>query len=509
VRATTRPLLAAVLTVLTALVPAAAPAAAARPAGLAWSPCAEDATAQCATLPVPIDWADPYAAKVEIALARRPATDPAARIGTLIVNPGGPGGSGVDLAVDSAYFFTAALRKRFDIVGFDPRGVGRSSPVRCSAALSAAAPSPLITSPRAYAETIAYNHRLAADCRANTGSLFDHVDTLSVVRDTDALRAALGEPKLTFYGASYGSLIGEQYAARYPSRVRAIVLDSVMDHSLGTDGFLEGATDAAQDSFNQFIGWCGRNATCAVHGRNVPEIWARLLARAAAGELRDPYEPADTVGVSDLLAVAFSSFYDPQWFALGHYLKEADAEPVGPPGPVTPAPSGLTPNSFAAIFCADWSLPVGGYDDYHARLARLRERAPQMLASPLALRATSGCLGWPSPPGNPQRDLVPALTPTLLVNARHDPATAYPWAQHVAEQLGPRAALLTYDGWGHVAYNHTACISGIVDSYLIDGTLPAAGTHCAGVLPVPSGIGGSVAKHATTGQRATPHWGYR
>jgi pimeloyl-ACP methyl ester carboxylesterase len=498
-----------VLTVLTALVPAAAPARAARPTGLVWSPCAEDATVQCATLQVPIDWADPYAAKVGIAVARRPATDPAARIGALIVNPGGPGGSGVDLAVDSPYFFTAALRKRFDIVGFDPRGVSRSNPVRCSAALSAAAPAPLITSPQAYAATIAYNNRLAADCRANTGPVFGHVDTFSVVRDTDALRAALDEPRLTFYGASYGTLIGEQYSARYPSRVRAIVLDSVMDHSVGTGGFLEDTTDAAQDSFNQFIGWCGRNATCAVHGRDVPEIWARLLARAAAGELRDPFTPTDTVRVSDLLTVAFSSFYDPQWSALGYYLKEADAQPVEPPGPAVPAPSGLTPNSFAAVFCEDWSLSVGGYADYHERLARLRERAPQMLASPLALRATAGCLGWPSRPDNPQWDLGRAKTPILLVNARHDPATAYSWAQHVAEQLGPQAVLLTYDGWGHVAYNHTACVSAVVDSYLIDGALPEPGTHCPGVLPVPSGIGGSVPEHATTGQRGTPHWGYR
>jgi len=508
VRATTRPVLAAVLIILIALAPAA-PARAARPAALDWSPCTQDVTAQCATLQVPTDWADPYSARVGIAVARRPATDPAARIGTLVVNPGGPGGSGVDFAVDSAYFFSEALRRRFDIVGFDPRGIARSSPVQCTAALSAAVPSPLIESPPAYAATIDYNRRLAADCRAHTGPLFEHVDTLSVVRDTDALRAALGEPQLSLYGASYGSLIGAQYADRYPDRVRALVLDSVMDHSVGLDGFLGTETDAAQDSFNQFIGWCGRDVRCAVHGRNVPEIWAGLLARAAAGRLRDPYVPDVAVTVPALLKVAFTSFYDPQWYALGFYLKLADAEPAAPGGTTAPAPSGLAANSFPAVVCEDWSLPVAGFAEYRARLAGLRQRAPQMLASPLALAATAGCLGWPSPPDNPQHDLRPARTPVLLVNARHDPATAYPWAQHVAGQLGPNATLLTYDGWGHVAYNRTACVKGFVDDYLINGVRPAAGARCPAVPPDPYGVGGGVGKHANNGRRAPLRWGYR
>ena len=506
-RATTRPFLAAVLTILAVLAPAA-PARAGRAAALVWSPCAQDATAQCAILQVPVDWADPYSAKVGIAVARRPATDPGARIGTLVVNPGGPGDSGVDFAVGSPAFFTAAVRRRFDIVGFDPRGVGRSNPVRCTASLSAAAPSPLIASPQAYAETIAYNRRLAADCRANTGPLFAHVDTLSVVRDTEALRAALGESTLSLYGASYGSLLAAQYADRYPDRVRAVVLDSVMDHSAGIDGFLGTATGATQDSFNQFIGWCGRDATCAVHGRNVPAIWAVLLERAAAGQLRDPFAPDTAVTVPDLLRVAFSSFYGPQWYALGHYLKEAEAAAPRPGGTTAPAASGLAANSFAAVFCEDWDLPVTGYPDYRSRLADLRQRAPQMLASPLALAATAGCLGWPSRPDNPQRDLNPATTPALLVNPRHDPATAYQWAENVARQLGPNATLLTYDGWGHVAYNRTACVSGFVDDYLINGVRPAAGARCPGVLPDPFGVG-SVGKQAENGRRPPMRWEYR
>src|SRR5919199_2213179 len=149
----------AILTVLAAL----APPAAARTAGIAWTSCLDDPTAQCGTLPVPVDWDDPASARIGVAVTRRPATDPAHRIGTLVVNPGGPGESGVDFALSSV--FTAALRSRFDIVGFDPRGVGRSHPVVCSRALVEAAPSPLIGGARQYDAVVGYNRRLAADCR--------------------------------------------------------------------------------------------------------------------------------------------------------------------------------------------------------------------------------------------------------------------------------------------------------------------------------------------------------
>ena len=137
-----------------------------------------------------------------------------------------------------------------------------------------------------------------------------------------------------------------------------------------------------------------------------------------------------------------------------------------------------------------------------------------MQASTLALTGLADCLGQPSPPGNPQHDLRPAQSPILLVNARHDPATAYSWAQHVARQLGPKAALLTYGGWGHVIYNRTPCVKAVVDKYLIDGSVPAAGAECPAVPPVPFGVGGAVsagavAKSAPTGQRPDPHWGYR
>jgi pimeloyl-ACP methyl ester carboxylesterase len=497
VRVTTRPFLAAVLALL--VVAVQAPALAARETPLTWTPCPQDTTAQCATLRVPTDWSDPYSPKIGLAVARRTASDREHRIGTLIVNPGGPGGSGVDFAVDSTYFFSDPVRSRFDVVGFDPRGVGRTGPVQCTATLAAAVPSPLIGSEQAYAATVAYNKRLAADCRAGTGPIYDHIDTLSAVRDTDALRAALGEDKISFYGASYGTLLGEQYTELFPDRVRAVVLDSVMDHSGGVGNFLEPAAAATQDSFNQFIGWCGRFVQCAVHGRDIPQIWAGLLRRAAAGTLRDPYDTDSAVDPAALLRVAFSSFYDPQWYSLGYYLRDAEAESDRPGGKAAYAPSGLIQNPFAAVFCADWDLPVDGFADYRARLATLAGLAPQMLASPLALSATAGCLGLSGTAADPQRDLEPASIPVLLLNSRHDPATAYVWAQHVAAQLGPRAVLLTYDGWGHVAYNRTPCVSDLVDAYLIDGVQPVPGTRCPGKLPDPFGVGGGVGIRAWEG----------
>ncbi|MFI7599543.1 alpha/beta hydrolase [Actinoplanes sp. NPDC049681] len=501
-RATTRPILAAFLAVLTLVTPAAAsPAQAGRDRGTVWKACADDRTAQCMTLRVPVDRSVPYGPTLSIAVARRPATDPKHRIGTLIVNPGGPGGSGVDFALDSPWFFSEQLRRRFDIVGFDPRGVARSNPVVCSASLLAAGPSVLVDSAQVYAETVAYNRRLAADCARRSGPVFGHVDTMSVVQDMDSLRAALGEDKISFYGASYGTLLGAQYAERYPSHVRALVLDSVMDHSGDTDAFLDAETGTAQDSFDEFVAWCARSTDCALHGRDVRRIWAALLARAGRGTLRDPFDPSYRMTVYDLLGVAFGSFYDPQWHSLAVYLREA-ATPSGrrARGAVTEVE-----HSFPAVFCDDWAMPVGGWAGLRDRLAGLARANPQMPVSPLAMASVTGCLGWPLPPDNPQRVPDPVRTgPVLLINSRHDPATPYVWARTVAAQLGPRATLVTYDGWGHVVYGRSDCVTSAVDRYLLTVRPPAAGTSCPGVEPVAGGVG-----KRPTGRRDPRAAGYR
>jgi pimeloyl-ACP methyl ester carboxylesterase len=362
--------------------------------------------------------------------------------------------------------------------------------VLCSQRLVDAEPSPLIDSEKAYAEMIAYNRKLAADCAERTGPHFAHVDTASVVRDMEAVRVALGEEKINFYGVSYGTMLGAEYAQAYPDRLRALALDSVMDHSVGLARFLLDATAAVQDAFTQFIDWCARDVKCVLRGQDIPAVWARLSDRARAGTLIDPYDPDSKISLSDLIGSAFAAFYDPQWYSFAYYLRDSDA-PVKERGEPAPLPDDDAPNSFPAIFCEDWYLPITGYPDLRRRLDILAGRAPQVLASPLALSATTGCLGWPSDPDNPQRPLVAprGIGPILVVAARHDPATAYGWAREVARQLGPTARLLTYRGWGHVVYERSPCAAGLIDRYLITLTTPAAGSSCKAIEPQPFGVG--------------------
>jgi pimeloyl-ACP methyl ester carboxylesterase len=467
----------------------ALPATAAQPDALQWSDCevkpTEDpavvAGSKCATLQVPVDWNHPDGPSFGLAIARRTAKDPSARVGKLVFGPGGPGDSGVDRIRTGMSRFTATIQNKFDIVSFDPRGIARSNPVICSAALLAQQPSPLIASQAEFDRTIRYNRELATDCRAHTGPLYDHIDTLQTVRDVDAIRAALGEAKITFHGSSYGTLLGELYAERYPHRLRALVLESVFDHGDATTGeFLEEQAAPVQDSFNEFVKWCDRTTTCALHGRDVRALWADLLARAGRGELPDPRQPAMKATPFTLSFAAFRMFYDPKWAALATTLKQLDESkpPTGEP----PVPTGLAPNTLAP-FCRDFSLPVRTYDEFAGQLRRVARHNPDMRIPP-QLIAVTNCLGLPKAP-NPQKDLkVHGLkTPALLLNAIHDPATGYGWAQSVARQLGREGVLVTYEGWGHGSYNSGPCTRQTVDNYLVALKVPARGTTCAAVPP--------------------------
>ncbi|MEV6285168.1 alpha/beta hydrolase [Kribbella sp. NPDC051770] len=434
---------------------------------------------ECATVTVPIDWKHPAAGTFELAIARRKAQQQ--RVGVLVFGPGGPGDSGVDRIRTGMSRFSQQVEDRFDVVSFDPRGVARSNAVRCSAALVARQPSPILKSQRDFDDTIAHNRELAADCRKNTGPVYDHLDMLQTVRDVDAIRAALGESRISFHGSSYGTLLGQQYAERYPQRVRAVVLESVFDHGPATTGeFLDEQAWAGQDSFDEFVKWCTTATTCALHGQDVHALWDRLIARADRGDLPDPQRPAYPISPFQLSFVTFRTFYGPDWTRLADLLAKLDQSP--PPTAVPPVPSGLTSYPLAP-FCRDFSLPVRDYREYAGHLRRLA-RDNQDLSYPAQLMAVTTCVGLPKAP-NPQREpsAYRLRTPALLVNGLHDPATGYNWARSVARQFGRDGVLLTYRGWGHGSYTTSPCVEQAVDRYLVTLALPARGSACPSIPP--------------------------
>ncbi|WP_211238511.1 alpha/beta hydrolase [Actinomadura rifamycini] len=462
---------------IAAAAPAASAASAASTVGpppaprITWTACGDDGGAQCGTLALPVDWDDPDGAAFELAVARRTARDPGARIGTLVFGPGGPGDSGVHRVVDGIDRFSEDVQRRFDIVSFDPRGVGASAPIRCSTEVLGARPSPVMASPEDFAETVAYNARAREDCTEHSGPIYDNADTLSTVKDLDAIRRALGESRLTFHGSSYGTLLGEQYAEAYPGRVRAMVLESVVDHSRrDARSFLTSQAWAAQDSFDEFVKWCDRTSDCALHGRDVRAVWRDLRERARRGDLDGLSEPA-------LVHIAFRAFYGPDWGELARTIADLDAGKEPPAAKAAGGPTAADP--FTGVFCSDWSLPVRDHAHWERLMRRVAKVAPDMTYT-RPVQAVAACLGSPRPVANPQHrlDVRGLRTPILLANARHDPASGYNWATNAARQLGREGVLLSYEGAGHGSYDRGACMRGTVDRYLIDLEVPAPGTSC-------------------------------
>ncbi|MEU6790606.1 alpha/beta hydrolase [Nonomuraea wenchangensis] len=478
-----RLVLAAVSSLVISLAPGGAADAAAAPRMIAWAPCPEDTTAECGTLTVPIDWDAPGGATVDLAVARRKATVPASRIGSLVVNPGGPGGSGVDFVVHGSGYFSAELRGRFDLVGFDPRGVGRSHPVKCSAALVRERPHPLIGSQADMDAWVSYNRRLREDCRARTGPLYDRVSSLDVARDVEALRAALGDDKLTYYGVSHGTLIGQAYAERFPGRVRALALDSNFDHSVDTATYLSTAAAQTAGAFDQFVAWCEATPSCVLNGKDVRAFWKGLLERADRGELHEPGRPDVPLGAYELVNTAFAGLYNPNWAELAELLAAIDTG-----GPYPAAAKALQGEEEVTVstpvFCQDFHLPVADHTEYASLLRRQARQAGDMRYSPPALGRVAGCLGQPAPVPNPQHRLrVDTTAPILLASSLNDPATGYLWTLSTARQIGAGARVLTYEGSGHTVYGRSACTVGAIDRYLISRSVPADGVRCPEVRP--------------------------
>ena len=478
----------------------------------------------CSTAAVPLDYAHPASAKISIAVIKHPATDPARRIGTLFYNPGGPGGSGVDFLRVGYFLFPPAVRARFDIVSFDPRGIGQSTVLQCFASneqeqellspVSALAYPIGPAQQRTWEDTYA---RFDEACAAHAGPLLAHDSTADVARDMDLLRQAVGDPALNYYGNSYGTYLGATYAGLFPSKVRAMVLDGNADPvqwATGTGGsadvlgtFLRLRSDeGSAAALNAFLDLCGRaQANSCAFSAGSPaatrDRLATLLNRLArhpvtvAGTTYTESRAVDTV-VTDLNdAVPIPDAGDSGWAFTATFLADLWAVTSGGSAPATISPPA---RNFALTASAVQPDVDGPYSGVESALGVLCSDSPnpqdpaQYAAQAALASARSGVVGpdwswitevcakWPvlardrfTGPFN-----QPTAAPILVVGNTVDPATPYKDSVAMSHELAD-ARLLTVDGYGHTALaNPSNCVATAEDSYFVTGTLPPPGTVC-------------------------------
>ncbi|GAB2545618.1 alpha/beta hydrolase [Nocardia heshunensis] len=466
------------------------------PQPITWKPCpAEYGTSvQCADIEVPLDWDKPDGEKITVGIDRLPATDPGRSLGPLVVNPGGPGGSGTELvAVESQHpgMFPDEIRTRFDLIGLDPRGIGTSRPaVRCDPALQDKLPDIFPADQAAFDEMVTANKAFGQSCQARTGPLLDHVDTVSVARDLDVVRQRLGGAPLNYLGLSYGTEIGYEYARLFPANSRALALDGALVHSLPPSTMSVYESTAFEDSVNRFAAWCNTATDCALHGEDATAVVRDLVVRARQTPLPAPGcatsgHCAPQVRPGDLLLnIQESLLFKPVlptlslggWPALSTALDQArkgDATTLSPPTATETGDAGL------AVGCAEFRADFTTFAPFETQQILLRTLAPTTLGASQSYSYLTQCVGWPAAFSNPPHPgtATPTITP-LLVNATHDPSTSYGWAQLLATQI-PKAVLLTRDGDGHTSFFLPGQTRDAITHYLIDGTLPSPAT----VLP--------------------------
>ncbi|QNA73560.1 alpha/beta hydrolase [Streptomyces sp. So13.3] len=449
---------------------------------ITWAECAADGM-QCGSIVVPLDYATPSRGTADIALTRYPATGPGDRIGSLSVNFGGPGVSGIDTLADRAGTDLAVLNTRYDLIGFDPRGVGRSVPVDCG------------DPPPAEGELIEQVRRLAGQCGQRSGRILPWIGTTNVSRDLDVMRAALGDEKLDYLGFSYGTKLGAVYAHQFPDRAGRLVLDGVEDPASDSERVALGQAAAFQRALEAFVKDCAKQGkACPIAGADQR---ARMAGLADLGDrlADDPVRTAvGDLGQDEYLEALQTAMYSADsWPALSEALaalRAGDGELMlllaqdggsdvrrrtrsdgSDPGRTNYAVAKL------AVDCRDTS------DRYTAGQVAAAGAA-FAAASPVFGRAIINsmlaCAGWPSAGDNTSRDVRAVDAPkALLVSTKGDPATPYANARRMSDALGNGSPVLTFNGQGHGAYfAHSTCVTDAVDGFLLDGRLPAAGTVC-------------------------------
>jgi len=466
---------------------------------LHWAPCpypGAPAALQCASVVVPVDYAHPSGATTKVVVNRLPAQGGGRRIGSLVFNPGGPGGSGTEIVYGEsvgAGFFSEGVRQHFDLIGLDPRGVGLSDPVRCDPAIFNDRVTLFPTDAAGYRRLVAHNRAFGESCRRLTGPLFGHVDTLSAARDLEVLRQALGEGPLNYLGLSYGTQLGSTYASLYPHRIRVMALDGALPHSLPATTLFADEENAYATELQRFAGWCARTTTCALHGRPVLPLFDRLVARADRDPIAAPgcatagcrpQVTGEDIRLNTQGKLLFRSpipFVAPGgWNDLAVALRDAAAgDATALSSPLASSPDDPAMNAGGlAVECLDWPDPAHSFADLKRLELFGRVLSAHLQGASQSWTIIAGCAGWPAPVTNPPATLsVSGTPPLLLVNATHDPSTSYVWAQELASELHS-SVLLTRAGDGHTTYltHGPSRTRDAIDRYLVTGWTPPAGT---------------------------------
>lgn len=459
---------------------------------LTWRDCGAPGF-QCATMRAPLDYQEPDDGSIRLAVARKKATGPGERLGSLLVNPGGPGGSAIGYLQQYAGIgYPVGVRARYDMVAVDPRGVARSEPVECLDGRAMDRYTQTDFTPDDAKETeelVGAYKKFAEGCGADSPDVLRHLSTAEAARDMDILRAALGDEKLTYVGASYGTFLGATYAGLFPNRVGKLVLDGAMDPSLPARRMNLDQTAGFETAFRAFARDCVRQPECplgtkaAEVGKNLKSFFGKLDAKpvptgdpdgrrlgeslATTGVIAAMYDEGAWGQLRDALSAAMEENDGAGLLALSDSYYERDGD------------GGYTNLMFAnaAVNCLDLPPAFATPDDVRASLPAF-EKASPVFGEGLAW-ATLNCAYWPvAPTGEPHRIEAAGAAPIVVVGTTRDPATPYRWAQALSRQLSS-ARLLTYEGDGHTAYGRgSKCVDNTINAYLLRGTPPTREKHC-------------------------------
>jgi pimeloyl-ACP methyl ester carboxylesterase len=464
------------------------PTTAPPPPPINWQPCPESpfSNRDCATLTVPLDYANPAAGTIELPVARARATGNS--VGALFYNPGGPGfgATGTIGYRNLDRSFTPLLQSRFDIVTFDPRGVSQG--ILCmDPGLNETYWEGTNLLPRTSTELsqrVALEQQVNQGCLSNNEPLVRHIDSASTVRDMEQLRRAMGLDKFNYMGRSYGTFLGYRYAKLYPGRLRAMVLDAAIDRGVpDTVSFLENAS-TSDVMWQKYKAWCQvPSNSCKMRGRDIDAVFNQTLAQARVNPLPAPRSTTTDRPVNDwiltLAAHAFASPGDITFNSVDQLVYEASLGDGSLARFLYDLSTGAVLTN-RAITCVDtrWSQTVRTPADLRSLIQLAKAVAPRFGES-AASQSPAACIGYPLPPVEPTplQTFLTGVPTFVVIGGTLDGSTPYAWSQRIATLIqGSR--FITRTGYGHVSYDKSRCVQQKVDDYLINLTAPANGTIC-------------------------------